>query len=348
MVWPSACSSPRISHNASRLCGSRPAVGSSRKSVAGRRMIARATMSRWAIPPDSAATGSFPRSARRNCRSRRSASLLAVEPDMPKNRPWKYRFSHTVSERSSVLLWGTTPITCFAAVGCSTTSMPPTNARPLVGITRVVSIPAVVVFPAPFGPSSPKISPWCTSRSSSSTAFNPPGYTLVSCSVRITTSSTTDMGHLLRLLVVEGALLEVGVDARQCAAQDFDVSFGEDPAQLGVELVHDGVELLQSLKPRGRHDHAHHATIVGIGSTLDHAVLRQLVEVADQRGRLDAHVLGELALAGAFGVRGFLQEHPVPEARAVLAQPPVELFVDGPVRQVEQPSYRGFHSALII
>ena len=33
-------------------------------------------------------------------------------------------------------------------------------------MTRVVSIPAVVVLPAPFGPSSPKISPACTLRSS--------------------------------------------------------------------------------------------------------------------------------------------------------------------------------------
>ena len=41
---------------------------------------------------------------------------------------------------------------------------------PEVGTTRVVSIPAVVVLPAPFGPSSPKISPACTSRSSWSTA----------------------------------------------------------------------------------------------------------------------------------------------------------------------------------
>ena len=37
--------------------------------------------------------------------------------------------------------------------------MPPTNACPEVGMTRVVSIPAVVVLPAPLGPSRPKISP---------------------------------------------------------------------------------------------------------------------------------------------------------------------------------------------
>src|SRR4051812_26156374 len=67
--------------------------------------------------------------------------------------------------------------------------MPPTMALPLVGITRVVSIPAVVVLPAPLGPSRPKISPRCTDRSSESTAFNPPGNTLVSCSVWMTSSA---------------------------------------------------------------------------------------------------------------------------------------------------------------
>ena len=36
---------------------------------------------------------------------------------------------------------------------------------PRVGMTRVVSMPTVVVFPAPFGPSSPKISPGRTARS---------------------------------------------------------------------------------------------------------------------------------------------------------------------------------------
>jgi hypothetical protein len=54
--------------------------------------------------------------------------------------------------------------------GCATTSTPATFAVPDVGTTLVVSIPAVVVFPAPFGPSSPKISPRRTVRLSESTA----------------------------------------------------------------------------------------------------------------------------------------------------------------------------------
>ena len=70
---------------------------------------------------------------------------------------------------------GTTPISCLATAGWATTSMPFTKARPAVGMTRVVSMLAVVVLPAPLGPSRPKISPSQTFRLRPSTAFTPPG-----------------------------------------------------------------------------------------------------------------------------------------------------------------------------
>ena len=89
---------------------------------------------------------------------------------MPNSRPWKYRFSQTVSCRSSVFCCDTMPLTCLASAGWAATSIPASRARPDVGTTRVVSMPAVVVLPAPFGPSRPKISPACTSRLSLSTA----------------------------------------------------------------------------------------------------------------------------------------------------------------------------------
>ena len=66
--------------------------------------------------------------------------------------------------------WETTPNNCLARAGWATTSMPATEANPDVGMTLVVSTPTVVVFPAPLGPSNPKISPACTVRLSSSTA----------------------------------------------------------------------------------------------------------------------------------------------------------------------------------
>ena len=75
----------------------------------------------------------------------------------------------------------------------ATTSMPPTHASPDVGMTRVVSMPTVVVLPAPLGPSSPKISPLCTARSRSPTARTSPprpSNILVSATVRMTPSSS--------------------------------------------------------------------------------------------------------------------------------------------------------------
>ncbi len=78
---------------------------------------------------------------------------------MPKSRPWKYRFSHTVSWRSRVFCCETMPESCFTKAGCFFTSIPEMYADPDVGTTRVVKMPAVVVLPAPLGPNSPKISP---------------------------------------------------------------------------------------------------------------------------------------------------------------------------------------------
>src|SRR5271166_3928571 len=66
------------------------------------------------------------------------------------------------------------PISCLASAGFATTSIAPTYAEPELGTTRVVSMPAVVVLPAPLGPSSPKISPACTLRLSLSTAAKSP------------------------------------------------------------------------------------------------------------------------------------------------------------------------------
>ncbi len=51
-------------------------------------------------------------------------------------------------------------------------------AWPAVGISKVVSIRSVVVLPAPFGPSSPTISPGRTSKSMPRTASTGPALVL--------------------------------------------------------------------------------------------------------------------------------------------------------------------------
>src|SRR4029453_3730581 len=61
---------------------------------------------------------------------------------------------------------------------------PATPPQPAVRSPRVVSMPAVVDLPAPFGPSRPRISPRRTTRSRPSTAVTPPGYTFVRPSAR--------------------------------------------------------------------------------------------------------------------------------------------------------------------
>ena len=57
-------------------------------------------------------------------------------------------------------------------LGSVTRSWPPTIAVPLVGASVVVRMEMVVVFPAPFGPSSAKSSPSRTLKLMLSTAFS--------------------------------------------------------------------------------------------------------------------------------------------------------------------------------
>ena len=88
-------------------------------------MIARATISRCAMPPESAMHRRSARSARRNCSSssvgrapgrlRRHAEVAAVEVEVLGDG----------QARSSVFVWGTTPITCLASAGWRTTSTRP-------------------------------------------------------------------------------------------------------------------------------------------------------------------------------------------------------------------------------
>ena len=85
---------------------------------------------------------------------------------MPKYAAWNRRFSMTFRLRSGFGRCGTTPMRwrTLHRVGRRhprrRRARCPTSAR-----TRVVRMPIVVVFPAPFGPSRPKNSPSCTSRS---------------------------------------------------------------------------------------------------------------------------------------------------------------------------------------
>src|SRR5271166_3272813 len=94
------------------------------------------------------------------------------------------RFSSTVKSRSLVKACGITPIVRRTASGSEATSCPSIFAHPAVIGINVVIIRIKVDFPAPFGPSNPKISPSLTANETSSTAVNSP-YRLTICSTSI-------------------------------------------------------------------------------------------------------------------------------------------------------------------
>jgi hypothetical protein len=69
------------------------------------------------------------------------------------------RWLRPVRARSTTASWKTTLETERASSGERTTSKPASRAAPELGATVVVSMPTVVDFPAPFGPSRPNTSP---------------------------------------------------------------------------------------------------------------------------------------------------------------------------------------------
>ena len=99
----------------------------------------------------------------------------AAEGGIPHSRACSSRLRRPVSALSTTASWKTTLLSDRAATGSRATSNPASRADPLVGLIVVVSIPIVVDFPAPFGPSRPKTSPGATWKSMPRTAWTPPG-----------------------------------------------------------------------------------------------------------------------------------------------------------------------------
>src|SRR6202012_5425034 len=79
-----------------------------------------------------------------------------------------------VRSMSDVMAWGMPPLDWRTPLGFFATSNPLTRAMPEVGGTSVVSMRIKVDLPAPFGPSSPKISPCSTVKLKASTAQKSP------------------------------------------------------------------------------------------------------------------------------------------------------------------------------
>ena len=141
------------SQTRSRLGGSSPVVGSSRKSTDGLCISAAAGR----VVGHAARIGRNQLIERPHLEDGRQlldavGDLGAVETEQS---PWVARISRPVMFSSRPASWSATPIENRTSSASATTSSPPTQARPPVGSSRVVSIRTTVDFPAPLGPRKP-------------------------------------------------------------------------------------------------------------------------------------------------------------------------------------------------
>src|SRR3954466_13228892 len=174
--------------------GSSPTVGSSRNRTRGSETSARAISSRRRWPPLRLPTGRSSSSASPSDRATDLIRFAACAGATPHRRACRSRWRCPLSNRSTTGSWNTTLLRRRAARGSRATSTPATLARPAVGAIVVVSMPTVVDFPAPFGPSSPNTSPGRTSKSMPFTASIPPGYVFFSPRTLIAESLGSSIG----------------------------------------------------------------------------------------------------------------------------------------------------------
>src|SRR3989442_247101 len=154
--WRLTCTrSPSTSFTDS---GSRPEKGSSQRRITGFMMIARASDTRFTMPPESwfgsrSSTLERPTAARLSCTAAAiSRSLMAVC-----SRSGKARFSNTVSESSSAPSWNIMPSFLRTAYICRSErvviSSPSTTMLPACGRTRPPISRSSVLLPEPLPPS---------------------------------------------------------------------------------------------------------------------------------------------------------------------------------------------------
>ena len=181
-VVPLRTSSRTTDQISLRLRGSSPVVGSSRNSTRGRVSRLDARSRRRRIPPEYVRAGRSAASARSKRSSSSFARRRASAAERSNRRPNIWRFSRPVSISSTAANWPVSPNSSRTPAASWTTSRPNTSARPASGASNVASTRTRVVFPAPFGPNSPKTVPSSTSRSTPASAVVVPK--------RLTTPST--------------------------------------------------------------------------------------------------------------------------------------------------------------
>ena len=302
-------------------------------------MIARATISRCAMPPDSAATGAFARSASRNCSSSVVASRFAVSRGHPEEAPVEVE----------VLPHGQRPVERVGLRHDADHLLRGDRVRDDVdaaderaaargdhaggehaggrGLARAVRAEQ----PEDLAPASP------TGRARRRRGCRP-GYTLVSGSVRITSSvaaasaatllvsTLADTGRLLFVVLRRG---EVLVDLHEGRAEDLDLGSVRARAARRSSLRATLWSAVSRLPPVGGDDRR-----AGRAGRRDRGGARRSRRPRAGRGGAPASAArcacGAPARAGSRRRRASpLQQDPVPEARARVGQPRVEHVGDG-------------------
>jgi hypothetical protein len=163
-----------INHKSLRTCGSKPTVGSSSNTNLGELMNARPRRSRRRIPPERLVTRSLARSVSCAVSNARATAAFRSARGTRHNAAQSERFSRAVCWSSMLSCCGHTPNRKRASRVCVATSKSSTEIDPPFKPVCPVIIRIKVVFPAPFGPNSPRQVPGCTSSDKSLTATKSP------------------------------------------------------------------------------------------------------------------------------------------------------------------------------
>jgi len=180
-VSPSVCCKVRISSSKSPAeMGSRPEVGSSRKTISGSSAKARASATRLVMPPESSAGNLFASSRERPTISSLASAISSISlGDRSRfSRIGNCTFSRTVSEENSAPCWNRMPQRRSSARRSASfafsRSTPSTSIEPWRLGKSPMTVRKRTDLPLPEAPTTPRISPPLTSSVRwSSTIWSP-------------------------------------------------------------------------------------------------------------------------------------------------------------------------------
>ena len=157
----------------SAIIGSKPVVGSSKKIISGRQIIARAKPTRFCIPPESSAGDKSATSgAKPTWRNTRIAATLACLRDFsPFCNNRKATFSHTLKLSNNAAPWKSIPIFSWISFFVPIVSSSSIFIEPQSGVNKPCMHLIKTDFPVPEPPITTKDSPFLISKSTPSSTF---------------------------------------------------------------------------------------------------------------------------------------------------------------------------------